>query len=108
MQQSIHKIGTLELTLLLTPPAAATLMIYSDSFLAVLFMAENFTLDHVKQTAPALVAYATGLPAYVVIKVLSASFFAHQDTKTPMYVAGVCFEYECSAFFDVSVYFERF
>lgn len=81
----------LELTLLLTLPAAATLMIYADSFLAVLFMADNFTLDHVKHTAPALVAYATGLPAYVVIKVLSASFFAHQDTKTPMYVAGFCF-----------------
>lgn len=81
----------LELTLLLTFPAAVTLMIYADSFIATLFMDKNFTLVDVMKTAPALVAYSTGLPAYVFLKVVSASFFAHKDTKTPMYVAGVCF-----------------
>lgn len=81
----------LELTLLLTFPAAVTLMIYADSFIATLFMDKNFALSDVMKTAPALVAYATGLPAYVFLKVVSASFFAHKDTKTPMYVAGVCF-----------------
>ncbi len=81
----------LELTLLLTIPAALTLMIYADSFIATLFMDNKFTLKDVVKTAPALVAYSTGLPAYVVLKVVSASFFAHKDTKTPMYVAGVCF-----------------
>lgn len=81
----------LELTLLLTFPAAVTLMIYADSFIATLFMDKNFALTDVMKTAPALVAYATGLPAYVFLKVVSASFFAHKDTKTPMYVAGVCF-----------------
>lgn len=81
----------LELTLLLTFPAAVTLMIYADSFIATLFMDKNFGLADVFKTAPALVAYSTGLPAYVFLKVVSASFFAHKDTKTPMYVAGVCF-----------------
>lgn len=81
----------LELTLLLTVPAAITLMIYADSFIATLFMDNNFSMQNVLQTAPALVAYSTGLPAYVILKVISASFFAHKDTKTPMYIAGVCF-----------------
>jgi putative peptidoglycan lipid II flippase len=81
----------LELTLLLTFPAAVTLMIYADSFIATLFMDKNFELSDVMKTAPALVAYSTGLPAYVFLKVVSASFFAHKDTKTPMYIAGVCF-----------------
>lgn len=81
----------LELTLLLTVPAALTLMIYADSFIATLFMDNNFSMQDVIKTAPALVAYSTGLPAYVALKVISASFFAHKDTKTPMYVAGVCF-----------------
>lgn len=81
----------LELTLLLTFPATITLMIYADSFIATLFMDNKFSLNDVMKTAPALVAYATGLPAYVFLKVVSSSFFAHKDTKTPMYVAGVCF-----------------
>lgn len=81
----------LELTLLLTFPAAVTLMIYADSFIATLFMDNKFGILEVVKTAPALVAYSTGLPAYVFLKVVSASFFAHKDTKTPMYVAGVCF-----------------
>lgn len=81
----------LELTLLLTFPAAVTLMIYADSFIATLFMDKNFSLADVMKTAPALMAYSTGLPAYVFLKVVSASFFAHKDTKTPMYVAAVCF-----------------
>jgi putative peptidoglycan lipid II flippase len=81
----------LELTLLLTFPAAVTLMIYADSFVATLFMGDNFGVPEVMKTAPALVAYSTGLPAYVFLKVVSASFFAHKDTKTPMYVAGWSF-----------------
>jgi putative peptidoglycan lipid II flippase len=36
-----------------------------------------------------LAALALGLPAYVVIKVLHPSFFAREDTKTPMIYAGI-------------------
>ena len=34
-----------------------------------------------------LSAFAVGLPAYVLVKILSTQFFAHHDTKTPMKVA---------------------
>jgi putative peptidoglycan lipid II flippase len=36
-----------------------------------------------------LSALALGLPAYVMIKVLHPSFFAREDTKTPMIYAGI-------------------
>ena len=37
---------------------------------------------------PVVAALALGLPAYVLIKVLHPSFFAREDTKTPMIFAG--------------------
>ena len=30
-----------------------------------------------------------GLPAYVLVKVLTPGFFARKDTKTPVYTAGI-------------------
>ncbi len=39
--------------------------------------------------AQALIAFAAGLPAFVLIKVLSPGFFARQDTMTPMQFATV-------------------
>ncbi len=41
-------------------------------------------------TAAALAAYALGLPAYVLIKVLTPSFYAREDTRTPVKIAVVC------------------
>jgi putative peptidoglycan lipid II flippase len=38
--------------------------------------------------ARALRYFALGLPAFVLIKVFSPGFFAREDTKTPMYIAG--------------------
>ena len=38
-------------------------------------------------TAAALAAYAAGLPAFVLVKVLAPGFFAHQNTRTPVKVA---------------------
>ena len=40
-------------------------------------------------TAAMLSALALGLPAYVMIKVLHPSYFAREDTKTPMIYAGI-------------------
>src|SRR5690606_29671260 len=39
------------------------------------------------QTFPALMAFACGLPAFVLIKTLVPGFFANHDTKTPFYIA---------------------
>lgn len=79
----------LEFALLLTLPAAFALMVIATPVISVLFERGAFDVAAVNATAAALVAYATGLPAYVLIKVLTPGFFARQDTKTPVKIAAV-------------------
>ena len=54
----------------------------------VLFEHGAFTAADTEATAKMLSALALGLPAYVLIKVLHPSFFAREDTKTPMVYAA--------------------
>lgn len=77
----------LELALLLTLPAAAALAILALPILATLFERGAFGPREAAATASALIAYAIGLPAFVLVKVLAPAFFARHDTKTPVKVA---------------------
>ena len=77
----------LELALLLTLPAAVALVILATPILAVLFQRGAFGQADSAATAAALSAYAAGLPAFVLVKVLAPAFFARQDTATPVKVA---------------------
>jgi putative peptidoglycan lipid II flippase len=79
----------LEFALLLTLPAAVALFLAADPIMRVLFERGAFTAVDTKATASMLSALALGLPAYVLIKVLHPSFFAREDTKTPMIYAGI-------------------
>jgi putative peptidoglycan lipid II flippase len=76
-----------ELALLLTLPAAVGLMLLAGPILSALFERGAFGPAAATATAPALAAYAAGLPAFVLIKVLVPGFFARQDTATPVKVA---------------------
>lgn len=76
-----------ELALLLTLPAAAALIVLAQPILSVLFQRGAFTAGDTAATAAALAAYAAGLPAFVLVKVLAPGFFAHRDTATPVKVA---------------------
>ena len=77
----------LELALLLTVPAAVALAVLAQPILAVLFQRGAFSPTDTAATASALAAYAAGLPAFVLIKVLAPAFFARHDTATPVRVA---------------------
>jgi putative peptidoglycan lipid II flippase len=79
----------LEIALLLTLPAAVALFIAAHPIMRVLFERGAFTAVDAHATANMLAALALGLPAYVLIKVLLPSFFAREDTKTPMLYAGI-------------------
>jgi putative peptidoglycan lipid II flippase len=79
----------LEFALLLTMPAAIALFLAAHPILCVLFERGAFTPADTDATAAMLSAFALGLPAYVLIKVLHPSFFAREDTKTPMIFAGI-------------------
>ncbi len=78
----------LEVALLLTLPAAAALLVAAEPLVAVLFERGAFTAAEAGATAAALAAFAVGLPAYVLIKVLAPGFFAREDTATPVKVAS--------------------
>jgi putative peptidoglycan lipid II flippase len=79
----------LEFALLLTLPAAAALFLAAEPIIRVLFERGAFTPADTEATAAMLAAFALGLPAYVLIKVLHPGFFAREDTKTPMIFAGI-------------------
>jgi putative peptidoglycan lipid II flippase len=76
-----------ELALLLTLPAAAALIVLAQPILAVLFERGAFGPAEAAATAGALAAYAAGLPAFVLVKVLAPGFYAHRNTATPVKVA---------------------
>ncbi len=80
----------IELALLLTLPAALALIVLAWPIIHVLFEHGAFGPEDALKTSWALAAYAAGLPAYVLIKVLAPGFFAREDTKTPVKVALVC------------------
>jgi len=80
----------LELALLLTLPCAVGLAVLSLPIMQVLFERGAFTASDAAATARVLAAYAVGLPAYVLVKVLVPGFFARKDTRTPVKIAVIC------------------
>ena len=76
-----------ELALFLTVPAGLALVLLASPILAALFERGAFGASATAATAAALSAYAVGLPAFVLVRVLAPGFFARQDTATPVRVA---------------------
>ena len=56
---------------------------------AVLFERGAFDAGSTAATASALAAFAVGLPAFVLVKVLAPAFFAREDVVTPVKIAGI-------------------
>jgi putative peptidoglycan lipid II flippase len=69
---------------LISVPAGCGLAILAAPSLAALFQYGSFRELDVHMAARSLMAFAAGLPAYVLIKVLSSAYFARQDTRTPV------------------------
>ncbi len=74
----------LEYALLLTLPAALALLVIGGPVIEVLFHRGAFNAAQVALTGQALGAYAVGLPAFVLVKVLVPGFFARGDTAMPV------------------------
>ena len=77
----------IELALFLTVPATAALLVLALPVVSVLFERGAFDGGASRATAFALMGYVVGLPAYVLIKVLTPGYFARKDTKTPVRIA---------------------
>ena len=70
--------------LALTLPAAAALMAMPYFLIDALFTRGEFMPADARATADALFHYGWGVPAFVLLRVMSPIFFARQDTRAPM------------------------
>ncbi|HKX91477.1 MAG TPA: murein biosynthesis integral membrane protein MurJ [Sphingomicrobium sp.] len=73
-----------ELAMLLTIPATIALAVAAGPIMTVLFEGGKFTAEDAATSALVLGILVTGLPAYVMIKVLAPGFYARKDMKTPV------------------------
>jgi putative peptidoglycan lipid II flippase len=83
-QDSLRR--ALEYALFLTLPAALALGVAGTPIMEVLFGRGAFGHDAAVLSSQSLAAYALGLPAFVMVKVLVPAFFAHGETGTPVKV----------------------
>ncbi|EAR07245.1 murein biosynthesis integral membrane protein MurJ, partial [Reinekea blandensis] len=77
----------IRLVLLIGLPAMVALLVMPDVLLSLLFGHGEFTAQDVQAASGSLAAYAIGLPAFMLIKILAPGFFSRQDTKTPVKIA---------------------
>ena len=77
-----------ELAMLLTIPASIALILIPYPIISTLFQHGAFTKEDATLTAFSLGGFALGIPGYVLVKVLQPGYFARENTKTPMLIAG--------------------
>ena len=80
---------SLLISMLLALPAAAGLIALSEPIIRILFERGAFSAADTEATSAALVAFAAGLPAFILIKVFQPGFFAREDTATPTWFSAV-------------------
>jgi putative peptidoglycan lipid II flippase len=92
-------LGTITLVSFVTLPTAAILAVLSRPIIGVLFGGGRFNLHDVEVTGLTLTAYAFSLVGTGHVKVMASAFFAHKNTRTPMWgslVALVVFTAACA------------
>ncbi len=72
------------MVVMLGVPAMAGLIVLSEPMLMVLFMRGEFSANDAEMASFALMAYASGLLSFMLVKVLATGFFSRQDTKRPV------------------------
>ena len=85
-QFSKELIISLKIGLYFSVPAALVFINFSDLLIKVLFERGEFSFQQTIQTSHALLAYAIGVPAFIMLKSCQPAFLAEGNTKTPMYI----------------------
>ncbi|MCD6047891.1 MAG: mviN [Gammaproteobacteria bacterium] len=73
--------------LIIALPAMVCLIVLAGPFIISLFGYGHFTAYDAVMTRKSVLAYSFGLPAFMLVKVLGAAFYAKQDTKTPVKIS---------------------
>ncbi len=75
------------LILFITLPAMAGLIVLRAPIVALLFKRGAFDLETTRMTAAALFHYSVGLWAFSAVRIVVSTFYALQDTRTPVRMA---------------------
>ncbi|MHB8910014.1 MAG: murein biosynthesis integral membrane protein MurJ [Syntrophales bacterium] len=94
---------SLRLILFITIPATLALIVLRVPIISVLFERGEFNAQAAVLTAQALLAYAVGLWAFSVIRIIVSAFYSLQDTRSPMKAAIVALV--VNAVFSVALMF---
>lgn len=74
--------------LLIAIPSSLGLIIFSMPLIASCFAYGKFNLNDLLQTQKSLIALSSGVPAFMMVKVLASGFYARQDIKTPVKIGA--------------------
>jgi putative peptidoglycan lipid II flippase len=77
----------LRLAFLLALPAAVALWLLAIPLISTLYQYGRFTVDDVFNVRTALIGYAVGLLALILVKILAPGFYARQNIRTPVKIA---------------------
>jgi putative peptidoglycan lipid II flippase len=80
---SRHLFRYLRFVLSLTVPAAVGIVVLADLIVSVVYQRGAFDETSAHLTTQALMAYALGLPAISLMKILNRTFFSLKNTQTP-------------------------
>jgi len=80
---------SMNLVLYITIPAMVGLIVLREPIVALLFQRGAFDAMTVRMTAVALLYYAVGLWAFSAVRIVVSTFYALQDTRTPVRMAAV-------------------
>jgi putative peptidoglycan lipid II flippase len=79
----------LRLTMVIGLPASLGLALLGGPMLSTVFEYGAFDAHSVAMARRSLMAYSSGLVAFMAIKILASGFFSRQDIRTPVRVAAV-------------------
>ena len=75
---------TLGLVFFITLPAMIGLIVLREPIIGLLFQRGAFGASAVRSTAESLLFFSLGLPAFSGVRIIASTFYALQDTRTPM------------------------
>lgn len=75
--------------LLIGIPAALGLTLLAGPMIATLFAHGKFDAADVAHTQECLLAFAAGIPFFMLIKILASGYYAQQDIKTPVKIGAI-------------------
>ena len=79
----------LKMVFFISMPAMVGLIVLKDPVVALLFERGEFDATATQLTAHAVLYYSLGLWAFSAVRIVTATFFALQDTRTPVLIAVI-------------------